>query len=312
MESWATPGRKQKDLLERALEMLSRKQHFGEDHFEVAVTLTNLGNAYGDLGDPGTTKDLLERALKIEEKHFGEDHFEVASLRLGQRLWTAGRPQQEEGPPRACSQDKRKTLRGGALQGRVYFEPGQRTSSKRALEMGKTLREGALSGRDDVGQPGQRLWKSGRPEEAEGPPRTSPRDRCEQHFGADHFLVAKTLNNLANAYGDLGDPRKQKDLLERALKIKEKHFGEEHFEVATTLYNLALAHGALGDRGNEARILIKVLPIFERHFGMHHENCGLVKTALNEAAEQLTEVDEQNPEPCLGCFFFPSSPWWRA
>ena len=93
------------------------------------------------------------------------------------------------------------------------------------------------------------------------------------------------MSNLGNAYGDLGDHKKQKDFLERALKIEEKHFGEDHFEVAKTLYNLALAHGDLGDRGNEARILIKVLPIFERHFGMHHEYCGLVKTALNEAAE---------------------------
>ena len=41
---------------------------------------------------------------------------------------------------------------------------------------------------------------------------------------------------------DLGDHNKKKDLLERALEMKEKHFGREHFEVAITLYNLALAH----------------------------------------------------------------------
>ena len=32
--------------------------------------------------------------------------------------------------------------------------------------------------------------------------------------------------------------RTQKELLERALKIKEVHFGEEHYEVARTLVNL--------------------------------------------------------------------------
>ena len=132
----------------------------------------------------------------------------------------------------------------------------------------------------------------------------------KKHFGEDHWQVAITLTNLGIAYGDLGDNTMKKDLLERALEMKEKHFGREHVEVAITLYNLALAHGALGDRGKKARILIKVLPIFERHFGMHHETCGMVKRALNDAAKQLT--DQQNPEPCAGCFIFLSSPWWRA
>ena len=134
----------------------------------------------------------------------------------------------------------------------------------------------------------------------------------EQHFGEDHFEVAITLVNLGNANGELGDHKKKKDLLERALEIEEKHFGEEHFEVGITLYNLALAHGDLGDRGNKARILTKVLPIFERHFGMHHENCGKVKTALNDTAKQLTEGDQQNPVPSVGWFFFLSSLWRRA
>ena len=47
-----------------------------------------------------------------------------------------------------------------------------------------------------------------------------------------------TLNNLGNAYGDLGDYQKQKDFLERCLKIKEQHYGAEHPEVAMTLNNL--------------------------------------------------------------------------
>ena len=90
---------------------------------------------------------------------------------------------------------------------------------------------------------------------------------------------------MSVAYGDLGDHKKQKNLLERALEINERHFGEDRFEVAITLATLANAHGALGDRGNEARILVEVLPIFERHFGMHHENCGKVERALNNAAK---------------------------
>ena len=129
----------------------------------------------------------------------------------------------------------------------------------------------------------------------------------EQHFGEDHFEVAITLFSLGNAFGKLGDHNMKKNLLERALEIEEQHYGRDHLEVAETLFFLALVHGALGDRGNEARFFLKVLPIFERHFGMHHEYRGLVEKALNEAAEQLTEADQQNPEPCVVCFIFLSS-----
>ena len=36
-----------------------------------AATLTNLGNAYGDLGYAAKQRDLLERALEIEEREYG-------------------------------------------------------------------------------------------------------------------------------------------------------------------------------------------------------------------------------------------------
>jgi tetratricopeptide (TPR) repeat protein len=59
-------------LLERALAF--KEKHYGFDHPNVAVTLTNLGNAYGSLGDAQKSRELLERALVIKEKHYGLDH----------------------------------------------------------------------------------------------------------------------------------------------------------------------------------------------------------------------------------------------
>ena len=63
------------------------------------------------------------------------------------------------------------------------------------------------------------------------------------------------LNNLGNAYGDLGDAARQRDLLERALVIKERAFGRDHREVAITAFNLAHAWKALGD-AREANTLM--------------------------------------------------------
>ena len=62
--------------LEKVLAIEER--HYGKDHPETAITLTNLGNAYGDLGDASGQKALLERALAIFERHYGKNHPNVA------------------------------------------------------------------------------------------------------------------------------------------------------------------------------------------------------------------------------------------
>ena len=48
-----------RDLLEKALRIQERE--YGAEHRLVATTLTNLGIAYGDLGDAQKKQDLLER-----------------------------------------------------------------------------------------------------------------------------------------------------------------------------------------------------------------------------------------------------------
>jgi len=50
------------------------EKHFGKDHPQTGMILTNLGNAYGSLGDYNKQRDHLVLSLKILEKHFGEDN----------------------------------------------------------------------------------------------------------------------------------------------------------------------------------------------------------------------------------------------
>ena len=67
---------KARDLHERALRIFERE--YGPDHVRVAITLTNLGNAWRELRRPDKARDLHERVLRIEEPEYGPDHVEVA------------------------------------------------------------------------------------------------------------------------------------------------------------------------------------------------------------------------------------------
>jgi hypothetical protein len=45
----------------------------------VAITLMSLGVAYGNLGEVAKKRDLLERALAIQEAYYGPNHFQLAA-----------------------------------------------------------------------------------------------------------------------------------------------------------------------------------------------------------------------------------------
>jgi ankyrin repeat protein len=92
--------------------------------------------------------------------------------------------------------------------------------------------------------------------------------------------VATTLTNLGNAYGDLGDNAKKRDMLERALAIKERAYGPDHVALAITLWNLADANGDLGDTVKQREILERGLAINESFYGPDHSETVDFREAL--------------------------------
>ena len=86
------------------------KASFYLDPLAQASTLDYLCSFKGGMEDCSASKEMLEHSLKIYEKHLGEDYWKVARTLTD---LSNGRPQEEEGPPRARSQDKGTTLRGG-------------------------------------------------------------------------------------------------------------------------------------------------------------------------------------------------------
>ena len=94
--------------------------------------------------------------------------------------------------------------------------------------------------------------------------------------------MATTLTNLGIAYGDLDDAQKKRDLLEKALRIKEREYGPEHQTVAITLDNLDSAYGDLGD----TRRMNKMNNVTE--YEVKKMNKLKMKNKMQSSAKQVT------------------------
>ena len=181
-----------------------------------AGSLKNLGNAYGDLGGALKKRDLIKRALKIEEAYFGWDHQELAEkiLKRGSKI--------AEAAPREGYKEVAITLNS---LGCAYGDLGDALQQRLLLELALMIKEVYFG--EDHKEVAFTLDSLGCAYGARGDA-AKHRDILERalkikeaYFGEDHKEVACTLNNLGCAYGDLGDAAKHRDLLERALKINE-------------------------------------------------------------------------------------------
>ena len=104
----------------------------------------------------------------------------------------------------------------------------------------------------------------------------------EKEYGPSHREVAKTLANLGNAHGALGDAVKQKELLERALRIKEKEYGPDHREVAITKFNLAMAHAECANFETAMNMMQEAHAIF---VAANHPLAAQSRNALQHIAD---------------------------
>ncbi|WP_353279788.1 tetratricopeptide repeat protein [Wolbachia endosymbiont (group B) of Xanthorhoe designata] len=86
---------------------------------------------------------------------------------------------------------------------------------------------------------------------------------------------------ISDGYFSLGNPKRQKDLLERALKIGKQYYGADHFQLARTLVNLSVTYRALGDYHRAKELLEKDLPVLKKHYGADHFEVARVLVNLS-------------------------------
>ncbi len=103
---------------------------------------------------------------------------------------------------------------------------------------------------------------------------------AEHSLGSEHPLLARYLNDLAEAHRTLMDFRTARSLYERALGILEHHLGTDRQDVATVVYNLALVSSDLADLHEAQRQFDRAISIWRDRLGSHHPFVAVAMASL--------------------------------
>ncbi|WP_341816578.1 tetratricopeptide repeat protein [Wolbachia endosymbiont (group A) of Agelastica alni] len=128
-----------------------------------------------------------------------------------------------------------------------------------------------------------------------------PSESLEKQAIEKDYLV-DLLIWMDDGYSDLGNPRRQKELLERALPIFKEYYSPDHFQVVRTLGNLGIVYGALGDHKKAKELFERALVIQEKHYGPDHfefaktfVNLGITYGALGNHKRKKELLEQALP-----------------
>jgi len=308
-----------------------RKELFGEQHPDIATSLNNVGNCYGEQGDLKAALEYAQQALTMRRVLFGEQHPDIAAS-----LNNVGSCYGEQGDLKAALEYAQQAL---TMQRALFGEQhpaiatslnnvghwyGQQGDLKAALEYAQqalTMRR-ALFGEQhpDIATS---LSNVGSWYGEQGDQRTAL-EYAQQAltmrralFGEQHPDIATSLNNIGRWYSDQGDQRTALEYVQQALTMRRALFGEQHADIATSLNNVSSCYGEQGDLKTALEYIQQALTIQRALFGEQHPDIasslsnfgywsgrqGNLKAALEYAQEALTMrralFGEQHPDVAI-------------
>ncbi|KAI5686579.1 Tetratricopeptide repeat [Leishmania braziliensis] len=116
--------------------------------------------------------------------------------------------------------------------------------------------------------------------------------QSKQHIPNSPTLMS-CLNNLACAYGEMGDNVRKMKLLERSRDLVQTVYGTDHPQYGMVLYNMACAKEEMGLYVDMKRLLVKSLALHEKRFNPRHAKVGRVLLLLASAHGHLGEHEAQ-------------------
>lgn len=116
--------------------------------------------------------------------------------------------------------------------------------------------------------------------------------QSKQHTPNSPTLMS-CLNNLACAYGEMGDNVRKLRLLERSRELVRNVYGTDHPQYGMVLYNMACAKEEMGLYNDMKALLEESLALHEKRFNPRHAKVGRVLLLLAAAQDHLGEHDAQ-------------------
>ncbi|XP_078602991.1 uncharacterized protein LOC144877020 [Branchiostoma floridae x Branchiostoma japonicum] len=194
---------------------------------DVALSLNNLGTAWGVLGDHRKAVSYFEQALQMSMSVYGKD---TAHPNIAGSLSNLGNVWGDLGDHRRAVSYFEQTLQ---MYRSIYGEDTEHHAIAGSLNnLGAAWR--------NLGDYRKAVIYSEKSLQMK-----------RSIYGEDiaHPDIASSLNSLGNAWRDLGDYRKAVSYYEQVLQMMRSIYGEntEHPDIARSLNNLGAAWGDLGD-----------------------------------------------------------------
>ncbi len=229
------------------------RQHLGDTHPDVLVSLNNLAVLYQALGRYDEAEPLLQEALTIRQTLLEPTDPELATSLNNLAALYQSQGRQSEALP--------------LLQQAIAIWQQQPDPDPR--DWAVTLSNLATV-YEALGRYGEAL-----------PLYQETLDVLERHLGPNHADVATALFNLASFEQIQGRYATSETHLQRVLEIRQAQLGRSHPEFASALNNLALIYRNQGRYDEAEPLLTEALATWRQQLGPDHPN---VATALNNLA----------------------------
>jgi tetratricopeptide (TPR) repeat protein len=270
-------------------EFLKVKQRLGEEHLDIALSMTHLALLYCCQGKYEDAEHLHLLALKMNKRMLGEEHPNVANSldNLGALYRHQGKYEDAESlhllalkmNKRMLGEEHPFVVNSLNNLGLIYHLQGKYEDAeplfRSALEMNKrTLGEEHPFVATGLNNLAEFYRSQGRYEEAE-PLHLLSLEMSKRLLGEDHPDVSRSLNNLGLIYHSQGKYEDAEPLFRSALKMNRRTLGEEHPDVARSLNNLAGCYESQGKYEEAEPLYRSALEMNKRTLGEEHPNVAL-------------------------------------
>ncbi|MEZ4932582.1 MAG: CHAT domain-containing tetratricopeptide repeat protein [Saprospiraceae bacterium] len=252
-----------------------RGELMGKNNAKYAMTLNNLGNLYGQIGDTKKAFSAHHEAMEIRKAVMGEDSFDY-----GMSLSNLSRICQLTGE----------------------FEK----SIEYVLQAIKIVKK--IKGKDHpilahftLNLAGAYV-QTGQYKKAE-----STFEEClkltEKAYGPSHPQYAFVLNDLGLLYNEMGLTELSKSYYVRSIEIKEKTIGRDHNYTLISLGNLAKAYQEEGLLDEAEAIYLEIIEVYRNNYGANHREALIsqnnlaniyLEKGMNEKADSMHRAILEN------------------